>query len=114
VNIIVPALAVAFAAFCVWLGVRIFNRRERWAKWTLAVTIMLPVLYVVSIGPASWLVARDPSRIRLFLDVYGRFICLTCGESEPLTNEMTGYVALWIGPDSASELITISLVAIYE
>jgi hypothetical protein len=23
---------VAFAAFCVWLGVRIVNRRERWAK----------------------------------------------------------------------------------
>jgi hypothetical protein len=26
---------VAFAAFCMWLAVRIVNRRERWAKWTL-------------------------------------------------------------------------------
>ena len=27
---------VTFAAFCVWLTVRIISRRERWAKWTLA------------------------------------------------------------------------------
>ncbi len=26
--------AVAFAAFCVWLAVRLVNRRERWTKWT--------------------------------------------------------------------------------
>jgi len=54
-TLIFPALAVAFAAFCVWLGVRIINRRERWAKWTLAVTILLPVLYVASFGPACWI-----------------------------------------------------------
>jgi hypothetical protein len=53
-NIIVPALAVAFAAFCVWRAVRIFNRRERWAKWTLAAIVGLPVLYVLSFGPACW------------------------------------------------------------
>jgi len=53
-SIILPALAVAFAAFCVWLGVRIFNRRERWAKWTLAAVVGLPLLYVASFGPACW------------------------------------------------------------
>ena len=52
--IILPALAVAFAAFCVWLTVRIVNRRERWAKWTLAAVVSLPVLYVASYGPACW------------------------------------------------------------
>jgi hypothetical protein len=31
-----PAAAVAFSAFCMWLAVRIVNRRERWAIWTLA------------------------------------------------------------------------------
>ncbi|HEY3966866.1 MAG TPA: hypothetical protein VGM05_20055 [Planctomycetaceae bacterium] len=46
------ALAVAFAAFCVWLGVRIVNRRERWAKWTLAATLSLPVLYIFGFGLA--------------------------------------------------------------
>src|SRR5437868_6452046 len=51
-------LAVAVAAFCVWLTVRIVNRRERWAKWTLAAAA-LPVLYVLSFGPACWAVERD-------------------------------------------------------
>jgi hypothetical protein len=46
---------VAFAAVCVWLAVRIVNRRERWAKWTLAAVLVLPVLYVLSAGPACWL-----------------------------------------------------------
>jgi hypothetical protein len=32
-TILLPALAIAFAAVCVWLGVRFYNRRERWAKW---------------------------------------------------------------------------------
>ena len=44
----------AFAALCVWLTVRIVNRRERWAKRTLAVMVALPVLYVASYGPACW------------------------------------------------------------
>jgi hypothetical protein len=45
---------VTFAALCVWLTVRIINRRERWAKWTLAAVIGLPVLYAASFGPACW------------------------------------------------------------
>jgi hypothetical protein len=53
------ALAVAFAAFCVWLTVRIVNRRERWAKWNLSgVVFGMPVLYVVSFGPACWISPR--------------------------------------------------------
>src|SRR5579872_7207719 len=31
---------VAFAAFCIWLMVRIVNRRERWAKWTAMVLVI--------------------------------------------------------------------------
>jgi hypothetical protein len=55
--ILLPALAIAFAAFCVWLGVRVYNRRERWAKWTLGVTVLgLPVVYVLSFGPACSLI----------------------------------------------------------
>jgi hypothetical protein len=54
-KILLPAFAVAFAAFCIWLTVRIVNRRERWAKWT-AVLVGLPVLYVASFGPACWCV----------------------------------------------------------
>ena len=57
--IFVPALAVAFAAFCVWLAVRNINRRERWAKWMLAVVIGVPVLYVASFGPAFWWLSTE-------------------------------------------------------
>jgi hypothetical protein len=49
---------VAFAAFCVWLGVRVYNRRERWAKWTAVTVVCSPVLYVLSFGPACWIVSR--------------------------------------------------------
>jgi hypothetical protein len=50
----VAGLGLMFAAFCIWLTVRIINRRERWAKWTLAAVVGLPVLYVASFGPACW------------------------------------------------------------
>ena len=49
-GIVLSIFGVAFAAFCVWLTVRIVNRRELWAKWTLALTIF--VTYPLSFGPA--------------------------------------------------------------
>src|SRR5262245_12184439 len=60
--------ATAFAALCVWLTVRIVNRKERWAKWTLAT--MLLASYTLSIGPAAWLnwFVFGPG---LFNDAYG-------------------------------------------
>lgn len=54
-DVAVPIIGIAFAAFCIWLLVRIVNRRERWAKWTaVGLVIGLPVLYVLSFGPACW------------------------------------------------------------
>ncbi|MBI3861957.1 MAG: hypothetical protein HY290_08670 [Planctomycetia bacterium] len=58
-TFLLPTLAVAFAAFCIWLTVRIINRRERWAKWTLVAVIGVPVLYVASFGPACWWFATE-------------------------------------------------------
>ena len=55
---IMATLAVAFAAFCVWLTVRIVNRRERWAKWTLTALFGVPVLYVLSFGPVCWMIGH--------------------------------------------------------
>jgi hypothetical protein len=49
---------LAFAAFCVWLTVRIVNRRERWAKWTLSGLISAAIAYPVSFGPACWTTSR--------------------------------------------------------
>ena len=60
-DVALAVFGVAFAAVCVWLTVRIVNRRERWAKWMLAVVVGLPVLYVASFGPACWwFSAEDP------------------------------------------------------
>lgn len=71
-SIVLPILAVAFAAFCVWLAVRIVNRGERWAKWTLVgTTVSIPVLCVGSLGPVCWKMApnrhfRDSRFVRLY------------------------------------------------
>jgi hypothetical protein len=54
----VSIIGIALAAFCVWLTVRIINRRERWAKWTLAGVVGLPILYVLSFGPACWMTSQ--------------------------------------------------------
>ena len=54
-------LAVAFAAVCVWLTVRVVNRRERWAKWMLATAVGIPVLYIATFGPLCWLVSTYES-----------------------------------------------------
>jgi len=61
-RIVLPTLGVAFTAAVVWLMVRIINRRERWAKWTLAAMVGLPVLYIASFGPACRLAATPYAR----------------------------------------------------
>ena|SRR5579863_2878892 len=52
-------VGVAFTAICVWLTVRIVNRREWWVKWTLAGVGAVPVLYFASFGPICRLVSRE-------------------------------------------------------
>jgi len=54
-TIVVSVLAVTFAAFCVWLGVRIINRRERWARWTAVALVALLVAYPLSC-PWVWII----------------------------------------------------------
>jgi len=57
-SIVFLTLGVACAAFCIWLAVRIVNRRERWAKWTaVGLLVGLPLMYVGSFGPACWIAA---------------------------------------------------------
>ena len=58
-SIVLAAIGVAFAAFCVWLGVRIFNRRERWAKWTALAIAAVLAAYPLGIKPAVWLMERE-------------------------------------------------------
>jgi uncharacterized membrane protein (UPF0127 family) len=73
-NILLAVLAAAFVAFCVWLFVRIVNRRERWAKWMLATMLLLPVLYVTSFGPACWISSRLQPSGKIISTVYSPVI----------------------------------------
>src|SRR5579871_4247077 len=66
-SIGVPAVATAFAAFCVWLTVRVINRRERWAKWAALAVIAALMGYPLSFGPAVWMASNkyvDADEIR--------------------------------------------------
>jgi hypothetical protein len=49
---------VAFTAFCIWLGVRMMNRRERWAKWA-AIALVALLAYPLSFWPALWISSRQ-------------------------------------------------------
>ena len=53
------ALFAGFIAFCVWLTVRIVNRRERWALRTAVVlAVVVLAAYPLSMGPACWISSR--------------------------------------------------------
>jgi hypothetical protein len=52
------ASGVAFAAFCMWLAVRIANRQECWAKRTAVALACLVGLYVFSSGPVRLVACR--------------------------------------------------------
>ena len=51
-------LVSVYVAVLIWLTVRIVNRRERWAKRSLAGMLAAPVIYVGSFGPACWLTSQ--------------------------------------------------------
>jgi len=55
-SIALPALAVAFAAFCVWRAIRLVNRRERLGRrFWITVALVVLVGYPLSFGPVYWL-----------------------------------------------------------
>jgi len=91
-------LAVGLAAFVVWLTVRIVNRGGRWVKRTAVAMVCLPIVYVLSFGPACWMAAsprvpgsQDGPRIwmRFYFPV-GALIHVTHSEnSQPLQRWIT-------------------------
>jgi hypothetical protein len=95
-------IGVAFSAFCVWLTVQVVNRRERWAKRTLTVSLSLPAFYVLSAGPATWLVGLYlrgwvPDWLaKVLLWFYGPLIHLADSGGEPFREAFNWYLKLWM------------------
>jgi hypothetical protein len=66
-------LGIAFAAACVWLAVRLVNRREKpgVGLWAAVVVIAVLVGYPLSIGPACWVKDRYSPESKFMLgDAY--------------------------------------------
>jgi hypothetical protein len=101
-TILLPTLAIAFAAFCVWLTVRIVNRRERWAKWTAVALIAVLVTYPLSFGPVNWLVVNDyaPEWLLQPIEEFYWPLALTSAYApQPVGNVLVWYTKLWLPND---------------
>ena len=51
---------IAFAAFGVWVTVRIINRPEQWTKWVAVALIVTLLAYPLMVGTAAWVRIRVP------------------------------------------------------
>ena len=96
-TIALPVLAVAFAAFCIWLAVRIVNRKERWAKWAASIIAAICISYLAAPGPIY--LARHHECLpewtyRPLITLYTPLI-VVCDECEPFRLAMKWYVGLW-------------------
>ena len=95
--ILFPALGVASAAICVWLGMRIVNRRERWAKRMAVALAALLLEYPLSIGPAHCLVWNaNTAWLRKTADVVYSPLACACDQSETATRAIFWYDNLWL------------------
>ena len=94
-TILLATLGVAFAAFAVWLAVRIINRREKWAKWT-AVAYVVLVGYPLSFGPVAWILANavPPAVVGIVL-VFYMPLMIVAEATGPTKELLQWYVHQW-------------------
>jgi len=52
------AVGVVYAAFWIWLTVRIVNGRKRWVKRMALAAVVVPVIYLLSSGPMKTIAWR--------------------------------------------------------
>jgi len=75
-SIVLAVSGLAFAAFAVWLTVRIVNRREKWAK-RLAIGLTVALIYPLSFGPVMWIHSRTRRGGKTILVVYSPVVWLS-------------------------------------
>ena len=100
-SILTAALGTAFAAFCVWLTVRLVNRRERWAKCTAVILALTVVAYPLSFGPvvSLWLHGVFPtSSLPIINGIFApaRYVLPHSGVDQDFID---WYIRLWIDND---------------
>jgi hypothetical protein len=95
----ISAYAMTIVATGAWLGVRIINRRERWAKWMAGLLVGSCVGYPLSVGLFSWLLQRGmlPGWAYVVFDSYYYPFVLFLSTSETGTAFIQWYIKLW-GP----------------
>jgi hypothetical protein len=96
---IFAGLTVVFAALCVYLAVRIANRRERWAKHAAVAMVLVLVEYPLSIGPAHCLAwsLRSESFWR-GADVVYRPVVAICEKSDSASRILRWYTTFLAVP----------------
>ncbi|HEY3965718.1 MAG TPA: hypothetical protein VGM05_14265 [Planctomycetaceae bacterium] len=97
-DVALSVFGAAFAALCVWLTVRVVNRRERWAKWTAAMLLVV-LSYPVSVGPVSWISAHGWISVKVSAMLHSFYAPLAYLQthSELIGRWMFWYEQLWVG-----------------
>ncbi len=100
-TLILSVIVASFAAFCLWLTVRIVNRRERWAKWTAAgMLIAIGVGYPLAFGPVcryfSTVPISDDTPPDWLMLLYAPCGRLVHGGPEIIRAPFVQYLTLWI------------------
>jgi hypothetical protein len=100
------AFGTISTAIFVWLCLRIFNRRERWAKRALMAYVSVLVIYPLSFGPVTWLAVHDRIPLALARPLEILYTPLAYGSAQgpaPLQKLLFWYVELWVGPPQPIE-----------
>lgn len=85
-TMLFSGLGVTFVAFCIWLTVRIANRRERWAARMAYGLVAVLLAYPLSLGPAHLIECSiDHPYVYRLMHVAYRPLALICRRSELAT-----------------------------
>ena len=97
-EIVSAILLVVWAVFCVWLVVRVINRRQRWAKWTLGTVLAVPVVYAASYGPWMWYATAIKHDPKMMWPAFYRPLARVAWNG-PFAAPYTAYLNWWIPDD---------------
>jgi hypothetical protein len=100
------SVPIIFMAVFIWLTVRVINRRERRAKWSLAAMLNMPVLYLASWPAMIWLNTHvhlpDAMALVLTIVYYPAGLALNGGAPDWFRDGMISYLLICGGESPSS------------